>query len=643
MYTDYFGLKSHPFRLVPDPHYFFPAPFHQAVSKCLLEGLIGSLRIAVVSGPPGVGKTLLLTRFMEQLGKNYPVIFIHNPKLGFEEFLALIQSKFNITAKDEAESVTARFSTLDSFGKHISQTGKRAVILVDEADNISQEAVQVFSELTRYAAAETPSFFIVLASQSNTANYQRLLVEHKNTSKVYSLLPLLADQVGPYVDFRLRQAGYIGENPFSPEAITSLVRLSHGIPQLINQLCGAALLEASLTDKKLISSEIVDEVARSLWLALGNNDFSDNLSLAKGTETAFLPITEQSQTSLESAFQTNPRERKNDDSTKETSPIIFSPSSDSPALEKQSISEKPFSLDKPLSPEQQTPQPTNTDHNYKTPVPLPEKRQTGEKKPWIIMALGVFLALIVGLIGGAYLSALIPGKASLPAITEPTEDTKNTANKAEGKSENSFGKGKMIASDAPPLTTTEKNRNPATQETTFDSDNRMTSSLKPIPEKSYDEISPKPGTETTVVLAQKESQQDRNRATISRTEPKRYSQRSSQEQQVTLLLAQAKQQEAAFKLTTPESDNAYESYTAILEIAPNHPEAAKGLQRIRDYYIRWGLKAEDQRDLDLAAIYYKRALNVFPNDFAVNTALRRVEEQLQKQKEIDQPTTENDR
>ncbi|ADJ28411.1 ATPase [Nitrosococcus watsonii C-113] len=636
MYTDYFGLTGHPFRLVPDPHYFFPAPFHKAVSKCLLEGLISPLRIAVVSGPPGVGKTLLLTRFMEQLGKNYPVIFIQNPKLGFEELLALIQSKFNIIVKDE--SVAARLSALDSFEENISQIGKRAVILVDEADSISQEAVDVLSKLTKPAAAETPSFFIVLASRNNTANYQSLLIEHKNTSKVYSLLPLLADQVGPYVDFRLRQAGYVGENPFSPEAITSLVKFSHGIPQLINRLCGAALLEASLTDKKFISSEIVDEVAQGLWLTLGNSNVSSDLSLAKGTEAAFLPTAGQPQLPLEPVFETDQKENK------EILPIISPPGNDSSASEKQSNSEKSSSLDT-RPPSEPTPQLTNTVPHDNSPTPL-ERSQAGEKKPRIIMALGIFIALIIGLIGGAYLSALIPGESSLLSIIEPTEDTKSTANKirsTEEKSEDFPGKGKMIAGEVPPSTTTEKNSTPATQETASASHSGMPSNPELASEKSSDEISPNPGTEATVISAQKESQQDQNRAIIPEDEPRKYSQQPSQAQQITLLLDQAKQQETAFKLTTPEGNNAYESYTAILKMAPNYPAAAKGLQRIRDYYVRWGLKAEDQGDLDLAAVYYKRALNIFPNDFALNTALRRVEEQLQKQKEIGPPATENDR
>lgn len=97
--------------------------------------------------------------------------------------------------------------------------------------------------------------------------------------------------------------------------------------------------------------------------------------------------------------------------------------------------------------------------------------------------------------------------------------------------------------------------------------------------------------------------------------------------EITTLLVQAKRQIDNLKLTTPEGDNAYESYIKILKITPNHPDAINGLQRIREYYKSWGLKAENRQDLSLAATYYKRALKIFPDDSSIQAALHRVQAQ----------------
>src|SRR5699024_1539803 len=99
----------------------------------------------------------------------------------------------------------------------------------------------------------------------------------------------LADQIGPYVDLRLRQAGYTGDPLLSPAAITRLTELSQGIPRLINRLCDAALLEASLRDERSISLQVIDEVAQGMWLALGHHTPPSNPPLAKGMEAVFSP------------------------------------------------------------------------------------------------------------------------------------------------------------------------------------------------------------------------------------------------------------------------------------------------------------------------------------------------------------------
>ncbi|QBQ55378.1 AAA family ATPase [Nitrosococcus wardiae] len=653
MYTHYFGLKDHPFRLVPDPRYFFPAPFHELVSKRLLEGLISTLRVAVVSGPPGVGKTLLLTHFMEQLGQSYPVIFINNPKLPLEELLAFIQNKFDIPIKDH--SIAGRLSALESFGQDISQTGKRLVILIDEADSLSQEAVQALFKLTNPTEAIIPPFFMVLAIRNNASEHLSLLLKNQDVVEGYSLLPLLTDQISPYIDLRLRQAGYADKNPFSPEAIARLAELSHGIPRLINRLCDAALLEASLTDKKLIPPQIIDEVAQGLWLALGNESTSGNLPLARGTEAAFLPQTEKPLSQPQEATITSKVSREEDTQIRdESEPTPIHP------LPKDNFSDSKKSLDK-LLPAERAPKLKNITQPHQGFASLPQGLRIGEKKTKITIVLGITAALVIA---SFYLLILAPGRTSFPSVAEFTEMIKGTASKAEDfakeKGEEFIEEVEISANQAFPPSV-EKNGDETALETNIGSEegeasthqaiqeavtsdpesqtnstqpssNLETSVLPPITQPpvatsqlGLESDDPPPEEETTTLLEPKEKQQKDQHTSLPEAKSQKAPPQPSQAQQIALLLARAKQQEAAFKLTTPEGDNAYESYTKILKMVPNHPEVAKGLQRIRDYYVNWGLKAENEKQLDMAVVYYKRALSIFPNDFALRTALQRVQ------------------
>jgi type II secretory pathway predicted ATPase ExeA len=627
MYKHYFGLKDHPFRLVPDPHYFFPASFHEMVSKCLLEGLIGTLPVAVVSGPAGVGKTLLLTRFMTQLGDAYPVILISNPKLHFEELLSFIQSEFNITT--ESDSVAARLSDLEAFGQHSSQIGKRPVILVDEADSISEETLKALSKLASPVAAGIPSFFMVLATRNDTSRYLRLLPESQDAVKAYALLSLLTDQVGPYVDLRLCQAGYVGESPFTPEAIACLAELSHGIPRLINRLCDAALLEASLSDQKLISPQMIDEVAQGMWLALGNDSPSSNPPLAKGTEAAFLPKIERFPAHLESLSQTDTSEesRKNDSPAgRRVEYVQLTP----PPKE-----EKTLDLDN-LLPTERIPKLVDADQNNKGLAALLQKLRISGKKPRTTMLTGIMVVLVTS---GLYIWVLTPGKMSLSSAAEFTEMIKSATNRVRNLTTEKNGEFiEVVKNDTnkAALPSVEKDRDEAILETLAGNQRSETSLNQAVqgtvvsdtePQKSSDQSSQN---SQLIGLPTQVGQQQEQDTALSEVKLKENPGESSLNPEIAVLLAQAEQQIADFNFTTPKGNNAYETYTKVLKIAPNHPEVASGLQRIRNYYVSWGLEAESQQQLSLAATYYKRALNIFPDDFALRTALRRVQTQREK-------------
>jgi hypothetical protein len=375
-----------------------------------------------------------------------------------------------------------------------------------------------------------------------------------------------------------------------------------------------------------------------MWLALGNHTPSSDPPLAKGTEAAFSPKMERSPGHLELLLTSTASEISKEENNSPANDgrgyaqITPSPQENFFDSKTSHNDTKTFDFDNSLPTEQQISEQTGATQNDKGSTTLLQEPHVSGKKPRVAIAMGAVAALVIG---GFYVWVLAPEKIPLSPAAEFTEMIKSTANKVKSlateRSGESMEVAKNVTSKVPP-STVEKDENEAAPKAPAENHRSESSISQEVQDTTVANIEPQEDSDqsslSTPIIglpAQAKQQREQN-TTISEAKEENPS-GISPNAEVATLLAQAEQQMANFKFTTPKGNNAYETYTKILTIAPNHPAVASGLQRIRDYYVSWGLKAESQRQLSLATTYYKRALSIFPEDFALRTALRRVQAQ----------------
>jgi tetratricopeptide (TPR) repeat protein len=345
---------------------------------------------------------------------------------------------------------------------------------------------------------------------------------------------------------------------------------------------------------------MIDEVAQGMWLSLGNDSPSSDPPLAKGTEAAFSPKLEQFPAHLESLS------REDIQAT--------------PPLKEERI----YDVDS-SPPMEQSPRLAIATQNNKGPATFLQRLRISGKNPWAAMAMGIIAVLATG----SFYVWVAPGKIPLSSAAEFTEMLKNATNRVKNltaeRGEEFMGMPKNVTSEVEVA----PSPNEALPETLVRDHRSGVNLYQEIqnttePREDTNQSSQNP----RIIDPPIQTEQQKQSTALSEVKPEESpADGTSPSSEIATLLAQAKQQIASLKLTTPKGDNAYESYTNILKIAPNHPGAVNGLQRIRDYYVNWGLRAENQQQLSLAATYYKRALNIFPDDSAIRTALHRVQAQ----------------
>ena len=268
MYQDYFGLSDLPFRVTPEPQFLFSNPAHRNAYAALRAGINSRVGLIVITGEIGTGKTTLLSTFLQN--NPDPTLrsaVILNPSFSFAELLRFIFRDLGIPCSSDNEN-----ELLEQFNNYAAQETARdrnLAVFLDEAQTISLDVLNRLLRLSNLDSDEKKLVQVVLIGQpelDQKLNQPELGRLRRRVSLHQTLAPLTSEQVGSYIDFRLRQAGYQGKELFDPRAVQRIVLYSGGIPRLINIICDNALLIALAVSKKRVSVNIIDEVAKDLHL-----------------------------------------------------------------------------------------------------------------------------------------------------------------------------------------------------------------------------------------------------------------------------------------------------------------------------------------------------------------------------------------
>ena len=281
MYKEFFGLRANPFNVNPDPRYLFLTRHTEEALACLTYGIQSRKGFVLLTGEVGTGKTTLINKLLEWLRlQQVATAFVFNSKMNVPQFLDYMMADFGIPCESRAKSqILLRLYNwlLDRY-----RAGETAVLIVDEAQNLSDEVLEEIRMMTNLETFTEKLLQIVLVGQPELEQKlkqpqlrqlrQRLTLRAKTH-------PLSLEETKAYVTQRLRIAGSNGQQIFDPEALVAIHRYAYGIPRVVNLVCEHCLVSAFVDQQKVISASVVDTVARDF-------DLSDSTSSAAMTVAA---------------------------------------------------------------------------------------------------------------------------------------------------------------------------------------------------------------------------------------------------------------------------------------------------------------------------------------------------------------------
>jgi general secretion pathway protein A len=264
MYEAFYGLTSKPFQLNPDPNFFFGSKQHRRAKAYLEYGVSRNEGFIVITGEIGAGKTTVLRSLIDGLnGSNVITGHLVTTQLGAEDTLRMVGAAFGFRVKDVPKSEL--LITLEAF--LISQTskGKRCLLIVDEAQNLTPKAVEELRMLSNFQFGNQALLQSFLVGQPEFREIlQRPEMEQfrQRVAATCHIGPLDAEETQRYIEHRLKCAGAAAKPTFEPAAFEAIFKATNGIPRRINSLCDRLLLAGFLSGKTHLTTVEVAEVVR---------------------------------------------------------------------------------------------------------------------------------------------------------------------------------------------------------------------------------------------------------------------------------------------------------------------------------------------------------------------------------------------
>ena len=265
MYAGYFGLSENPFSITPDPRFLFLSARHAEALAHLLYGITESGGFIQLTGEVGTGKTTLTRSLLNQLPPDVDVALILNPRLTIQEFMRTICQELGI---DQVHAGSMK-DMIDALNLHLLDAhanGRRTVLIIDEAQNLSTELLEQIRLLTNLETPKQKLLQIILIGQPElreTLSRVDLRQLAQRITARYHLEPLNPSEISDYIKHRLRIAGAGGEI-FTPAAAKTVFRFTQGVPRLVNVICDRALLGAYTTEQRQVQPEIVRRAAKEV-------------------------------------------------------------------------------------------------------------------------------------------------------------------------------------------------------------------------------------------------------------------------------------------------------------------------------------------------------------------------------------------
>ena len=264
-YPGYFALKARPFRLPPDPAFYFHSRTHLRPCAASSPSCTRENGLALIYGDVGTGKTLLCKRFLEGLDrKAFNAGLILNPMMNAKEFLAEVLRVFDIIPRCHSTRATM-FETLRSLVETESERGKQSVLAIDEAQLLSDELLDLLARQSDSKDKGGSSLRVVLFAQKELAARlvdRRMRHLRRRVTMTHCLQPLSPDEIGPYITHRLVRAGSRNLIGFAQDALEAIYYVSRGHARIVNVISDRCLLVLDERSRTTVTRRIVAQVLK---------------------------------------------------------------------------------------------------------------------------------------------------------------------------------------------------------------------------------------------------------------------------------------------------------------------------------------------------------------------------------------------
>ena len=405
MYPTYYKLHSDPFRLSPDPKFCFSHRTYRKAMIYMRHALLRAEGFIVITGQPGMGKTTLINDLLQgQKTDRVKIARLVSTQMAADDLLRLVAYAFELNP--EGMDKATILNRVAHFLEQQHQNGRRALLIVDEAQDVNEKALEELRLLTNIQIMGHQLLQIFLVGQEelrDLVSAPSLEQLHQRVIAATHLEPLSVTETKEYIKHRLRRVGWSGNPTISNQAYSMIHQFSRGIPRQINQICSRLLLHGCIEEKDRLDlldlKIIIEELHEEMLLPLGTQEIADSFVWPENL-------------SQESFDEKPPSPQP----TVQVPEVDSQTENDSPALDQDLPSDRPASTDNPADDRE-----AHNQHGSTPPAPPPvhpavtandqpgyrspaKPQATGDKVnvqhahkrgPWRVLAL---IALLAGLI-----------------------------------------------------------------------------------------------------------------------------------------------------------------------------------------------------------------------------------------------------
>lgn len=277
MYESYYGLSAKPFQLKPDPHFFFGSKGHKRAMAYLEYGLSQEEGFIVITGEVGAGKTTLMRNLFAGLEpKKILAAQIVNTRLDSDDTLRMVAAAFELPYEDASKA--ALLSRLEQFFRYCDNQGKRVLLVVDEAQNLSSRTIEELRMLSNFQTNDKSLLQTFLLGQpefKNTLLNEDMEQLRQRVIATYHLGSMDSTETKAYIKHRLHTVGWQDDPSFTEDAFMAIHDYTEGIPRKINTLCDRLFLMGYLEEIHVFRDaevcEVISDIQQEFALPLKHN------------------------------------------------------------------------------------------------------------------------------------------------------------------------------------------------------------------------------------------------------------------------------------------------------------------------------------------------------------------------------------